>query len=235
MRKQTYIYAMGNSSDKNLAFFISVTAVITLTVAIIICATSYGKLKISFQSCFYLVCYSVEDNSISADAISDSVTNLGGAGYVFEYGGEYFVTVACYYKKTDAERVQKSLLKRGLQCFVLTAERKEYSLKPGISEKRQKLYAGNLNTLFSLSELCYECANKLDTGEYNQSNAKNVLADVEKSLNGLKLSNSSNCFSEEIKRLSAECEAAGDGYLLSKNLRKLQIAIADTLINIDIY
>ena len=226
---------MERRADKNLPFFISVAAAVTLTVAVIICAASCNGKKIEFKSAFYLVCYSVEDNSLSADAISDGVEGFGGAGYVFEYGDGFYVTVACYYKENDAERVQKSLMRRGLQCFVLTAERKEYAPKSRLSKNKEAVYAGNLNTLFSLSKVCYECANKLDTGEYGQDAAKSVLADVKKSLNGLKLANSANCFSEELRRLSAECSAAGEGFVYSRNLRKLQIAIADTLINIELY
>lgn len=218
-----------------MPFYISVAAAVTLTLAVIICTASCGSAKINFKCAFYLVCYSVEDNSLSADAISDGVSGFGGAGYVFEYCGDFYVTVACYYKENDAVRVQRSLLRRGLQCFVLTAERDEYAPKSRLSGNRQAQYEGNLNTLFSLSKLCYDCANKLDTGEYNQASAKSVLADVEKSLKGLKTANSANCFYEELRRLSAECSAAGEGFVYSRNLRKLQTAIADTVINIDLY
>lgn len=226
---------MERRTEKNLPFFISVAAVLFVTAIIIIYCTSYESAKISFKTCFYFVCYSSEENAVSAAALSNSVTNMGGAGYVLEYGGEYYVTVSCYYNENDALRVQRSLLRRGLQCFVLTVEKDDYALKSGKSFKKQELYAGNLNTLYSLTELCYECANKLDTGEYNQTFAKSIISDIEKCLNGLKYSNLTNCFSEEIKRLLSECSAANAGYVYSRNLRKLQIAIADTLININLY
>ena len=215
-------------------FFISVAVVITFTAAIIICSLAFGRAKINFASEFYFVCYSVEDNSISADAISDSVSNIGGAGYVLEYNGNYYVTVACYYSENDAERVRQSLMRRGLQCSVLAVETDKYSFKSGI-KSNENLFIGNLNTLHALSKLCYECANGLDTGAYNQAAAKAVLADVESGLNGLKNTNRDNCFSGEIRRLLAECGAAGKGYIYSKGMRKLQIAIADTVINIKLY
>lgn len=205
-----------------------------MTLAAIICSASFGRAKIDFERCFYFVCFTVRDDAISADAFSNSVTNLGGAGYVLEYGGDYYVTVSCYYSEKDAERVRQSLLRRGLQCSVLKVETKNYILKSGLKNS-EKLYLGNLNTLYSLSTLCYECANGLDCGEYSQTSAQNVLSNVESGLNGLKKANPSNCFSGEIKRLLAECEAAGNGYIYSKALRKLQIAIVDTIINIDLY
>ena len=225
---------MEKCTHNNLSFFISVAAVLTVTAAVIICSATFSLAKIDFKAEFYFVCFSVEDNSISADAISSSVINLGGAGYVLEYGGEYFVTVACYYSENDAAHVRQNLLRRGLQCSVLSVEKDGYILKSR-TKSRKNLYSGNLTTLQSLSKLCYDCANGLDTGEYNQASAKAILTDVEIGLKGLKNANIDNCFSSEIKRLLAECEAADNGYIYSKALRKLQIAIADTLININLY
>ena len=46
------------------------------------------------------------------------------------------------------------------------------------------------------------------------------------------MSNPDNCFSEEIRRLIAECSDASEGYVYSKDLRRLQIAIADSVINV---
>lgn len=216
-------------------FSISVAAVVAATVGIIICALYWGSAKIVFETNYYFVCYAVRDNALSADAISDTVSSYGGAGYVLEYGGEYYVTVACYYTKNDAERVRQSLLRRGLNCSLLAVETDEYLLKSSNVRGREQLFKGNLNTLHSLSRLCYDCANGLDTGEYSQSAAKAVLDDVQSALNGLKLANKDNCFSKEIRRLIAECEAVGNGFIYSKDMRKLQIAIADTVINIDLY
>ena len=216
-------------------FFISVVVVLVVTVAIIIGVIAQNNSKITFQTEYHFVCYTVRDNSISADAISDTVSSYGGAGYVLEYKGDYYVTVACYYTQTEANRVRQNLLKRGLNCSVLSVETDEYTIQTVGARDREKLFIGNLNTLYSLSHMCYECANGLDTGEYNQSLTKGVLKDVMSGLNGLKLANSENCFSGEIRRLLAECESVGDGYIYSKDMRKLQIAIADTVINIRLY
>ena len=226
---------MAAQFKKNSPFIISVAVVLTATLVIIIGAISFGGVKIEFETEYHFVCYTVRDNSISADAISDTVSSYGGAGYVLEYGGDYYVTVACYYTENEADRVKHNLLKRGLNCSVLSVETDKYSLKSFGGRGKEKLYIGNLNTLYSLSELCYKCANGLDTGEYNQTLAKGVLSDVTSGLNGLNMANSDNCFSGEIRRLIAECEAVNDGFLYSKDMRKLQIAIVDTIINIDLY
>lgn len=216
-------------------FFVSVAIVLSVTAAIILSAICFGGSTIYFEAEYYFVCYSMRDNALSADAISDTVSSYGGAGYVLEYDGKYYITVACYYSENEANRVRQNLLKRGLNCSVLSIETNNYSIQSFEARSKEQLYIGNLNTLHSLSELCYKCANGLDTGEYGQSSAKSVLADVKSGLNGLKTANTKNCFYGEIRRLIAECEAFESGFLYSKDMRKLQIAIADTIININLY
>ena len=215
-------------------FFIAVTAILAVTV--IICAFSFScnTVKFTFEATFYFVCYKTEDNYLSASSISEAVSSYGGAGYILELDGEYYVTVSCYYSESDAHAVCDSLAKRELNCFVLKKETEEYSL-PRSSEKYTALYKGNLNTLTSLSSLAYSCANRLDTGEYSQSDAKRVLSDILKGLKSLENANSGNCFSNELRRLVTICEDAGNGIIYSKDLRKLQIAAIDTVINIELY
>lgn len=226
---------MGARFKRISPFTISVAVVLTVTAAIIFSVISCGSTKIQFETEYYFVCYTIRDNALSADAISDTVSSYGGAGYVLEYDGNYYVTVACYYTENEANRVRQNLLKRGLNCSVLCIETDFYLIQSLGSQKKEQLYLGNLNTLYSLSELCYKCANGLDTGEYNQNSAKSVLNDVMSGLHGLKEANTENCFWGEIRRLIAECEAVSEGFIYSKDMRKLQIAIADTIINIKLY
>lgn len=223
-------------TDENvLAFVISIAAILAVTLVIVVSALALGGAELVFKRDFYFVCYTIRDNAVSADAISDTVSSYGGAGYVLEYEGNYYVTVACYYTENEAKTVKNSLLRRGLNCSVLNVSTEKYPIKPNDLKKYKKLYEGNLNTLSSLSELCYGCANKLDTGELNQSSAKDVKENVKSGLNALKKANPANCFTGELERLIAECDADGEGYILSKDMRKLQIAIADCIINIDLY
>ncbi len=216
-------------------FFISVIAAVALTVLICVFAvTCYGS-KLKYTTRFYFVCYAMEENSISAGSISSAVSAYGGAGYIIEYRGKYYITVSCYYEEKDAENVCRELKDRNLQCSVLKIETNSYLLKTSNAKKNAELYKGNLNTLYSLSRMAYDCANALDTGEYSQGNAKSVIADIKSGLNSLYNANTSNCFTVELNRLAAECEDAAGGIIYSKDLRKLQIAIADTIINIRLY
>ena len=215
------------------AFVISVAAVLAASIIIIVCAFICGGAEMVFESDYFFVCYTVRDNALSADAISDTVSSYGGAGYILEYGGNYYVTVACYYSENEAKTVKNSLLRRGLNCTLLEVNTKEYPINPAGLKKYGKLYKGNMNTLYSLSKLCYECANGLDIGKINQTSAKSVIKNVESGLTALEKANPENCFTAPLKRILAECDAAGQGYILSKNMRKVQIAIVDCLINID--
>lgn len=235
IRKYARIYYfVGKRTFKISPFFISVAAAIAVTCAVIIFSVCFGRVKITFKKEFYFVYYSLKDNSVSAAAVSESVFNLGGAGYVLEYNGNYYVTVSCYYNENDADSVRQSLFRRGIECSVLKVETEEFSIKSG-TESLKKLYSDNLNTLYALSQMCYECANGLDYGNCSQSSAQKVLSDIESGLKRLKNLNPSNCFTGETDRLSAECAAAGDGFIYSKSMRKLQIAIIDSIINADPY
>lgn len=224
---------MKRRNEKNLPFFLSVAIVLTVTVAICVCVLSCSGGTLDFSASYYLVCCYVKDDVLSADALSPTVSSYGGAGYVFEFGGAYYVTIACYYSENDANTVNASLKRRELDCTVVCAERDDYSL-PRAAQKNAALYAGNLNTLQSLARLAYECANGLDTGAYSQTAAKSVLSDIASGLSGLKSANKSNCFTDEIARLSAECDAVAQGYIFSKDMRRLQIAVADCILHINL-
>ena len=225
---------MSISGKKVSPFIISVAAVIVVTVIILVTTISCPANKLTFKTTFYFICYRTEDNAVSASSVSDAVSSYGGAGYILEHGDAFYVTVACYYNDDDAKTVCESLKRRDLDCEVVKISTDEYAVA-GNSSANNKLYLGNLSTLQSLTSLAYGCANALDTGEYNQTQAKSVIADVQNTLKGLLAANPDNCFSAQIRRLIAECADVSEGYVYSKDLRRLQIAIADTIINAKLY
>lgn len=219
---------------KKAGGFFAVAAVVLVTVIICVSAIACGGKTLDFYAEYYLVCYRIADNTVSAGALSDTVASYGGAGYVIGRGGGYYVTVSCYYNENDAKTVCAALKKRELDCTVLTAETPDYRLK-GSSSNNAELFTGNFITLDSLSVMAYECANGLDTGEYTQSKAKGVAADILSGLNGLLKANSGNCFSGGISKLAAECTERQSGFLYSKDMRYLQIAIIDVILNAQLY
>ena len=219
---------------RNWVFIAAVSAVIAITVIICVCAFSLSGGNVKFETSYYFVCYRSPDNAVSAGSFSSAVSSYGGAGYVLDYDGNYYVTVSCYYKENDANAVCDSLKKRDLECSVLCVKTKNYPVKSYSAKRNAKLYQGNFNTLNSLSLLAYECANGLDTGEYNQNKAKDVLSAIKNGLNGLKSTNKNNCFTNPLSDLIDECEDLENSYILSKDMRYLQIAIADKIINAEL-
>ena len=215
-------------------FFISVIAAVALTVLIcVFSVTCYGS-KLKYTTRFYFVCYAMEENSISAGSISSAVSAYGGAGYILNHDGDYYVTVSCYYSQNDAETVCANLKRKELDCSVLVVTTEKYRLTNGYAKRNSKLYEGNLNTLNSLSRLAYDCANGLDTGEFSQGKANEVISAIRSGLSGLSAANTDNCFTDILKRLDTECDDRQGGFIYSKDMRYIQIAIADVIINAEL-
>lgn len=220
---------------KPTGFVVTLAVVIGITLILCISAISCAGQKIIFEADYYFVCYRLADNAVSASSLSDTVSSYGGAGYILNYDNCYYVTVSCYYTEGDAQSVCDSLKRRELDCTVINAKTSDYRLKSRYARTNATLYLGNLNTLNSLSVLAYDCANALDRGEYDQAKAKSVVAAIENGICGLLKSNPSNCFTEILTNLSAECRDKQSGYLHSKDMRYLQIAILDSIISAQLF
>lgn len=215
---------------------IIVGAVITVVLAVIIllCALPSCGEKLDFSATFYYVCYNAPDNAHSAGSMSSVVNSYGGAGYVVEQNGGYYVTVSCYYEQRHAESVCSTLEKKGLNCFVLKVEADGYKLK-GNAKKNSEKYEGNLNTLLDISKMCYNLANAMDGFSCDQAGAKTLLCDLRTGLDSLARQNTGNCFSHEIAALKARCADVSYGIVLSRDVRALQIAVCDCIANIKLY
>lgn len=222
-----------NVKVKLRLFAASVAAVVLILIILCISVPSCAG-TLGFKTTFYYVCYNSPPDAQSASSVSGVVHSYGGAGYIVECGGNYYVTVACYYENNDAQNVVATLGKKGLGCSVIKVTAGDYELR-GSAKRNAEKFKGNLETLLSLSRLCYDLANSLDGYSVGQSAAKSVLSDVGSGLNGLAAINVSNCFTKEIERLKAECSDASSGYVFSHDVRRLQIAITDCITNVKIY
>ena len=213
--------------------FFALGVVLAATVIICFCAVTCSGGKLKFERTYYFVYYRMSDNAISASSLSDTAASYGGAGYILHYKNNYYVTFACYYKENEALTVCSNLKKRDLDCEILKIAIKQFKLGNRNAKNKQKLYLGNLNTMDSISSLAYECANGLDTGEYSQSKAKGLLSSITDTLKGLLKTNENNCFTENLRYLINECGKIG-GYLFSRNMRYIQIAIIDRIISAEL-
>lgn len=207
-------------------------AAVTVTVVTVAVCVANSPRSLDFSRRYYYIYYKSQDDAYSASSISSTVQSYGGAGYVVKNGDKYYITVACYYDLQDAQSVCENLLRRGLDCGVLEVETGGFTLSSDSAKSNAERYAGNLNTLDELSLLCYETANFLDTGGYDQVKARGALDGVLSAFNGLLRENSANCFTDEINYLIAEWNDVTYGYIYSRDVRKLQIAITDCIVNI---
>ena len=220
--------------ELNLQMFFTLGAILLTTVIICISAVTCSGGKLAFEKTYYFVYYRMCDNALSASSLSGTASSYGGAGYVLYHNGNYYVTFSCYGRDEEAQSVCSNLKKRDLDCSVLKIEVSGYKFDSRYAKKNQNLYSGNLNTLDSLSSLAYDCANGLDTTDYSQNKAKMILASITDTLKGLYKSNENNCFTESIKSLIDECDGIKGGYLLSKNMRYIQIAIIDKILHAEL-
>ena len=215
----------------NLQMIFVLSAILITTVIICVSAVSCSGGKLKFEKTFYFVYYRMSDNAISAGSLADAVSSYGGAGYILKYNDNYYITFSCYENESEAKTVCSNLKKRDLECEVLKIKIEKLSLQNRNAKKNQKLYLNNLNTLSTLSSLAYDCANGLDTGKYSQGAAKRILSSMTETLNGLLKTNKNNCFTQSIESILDDCDRANGGYLLSKNMRYIQISIADKILN----
>ena len=217
---------------KRTVFAVVAAAVLALIILCFTLPSCAGKL--GFKATFYYVCYDSPSDAQSASSVSSVVHSYGGAGYIIRCGGNYYVSVSCYYDETDADSVVTTLNKKGLNCSVVKVEAGDYEMR-GSAKRYAEKYKGNLETLLSLSRLCYDLANSLDGYSCSQSSAQSVLGDVKTGLSGLARINTSNCFTKEIDALLAEYSDVSSGYIFSYDVRRMQIAITDCIANIRLY
>lgn len=219
-------------SLKVWAIILSTVAV--LTALCVACVNLFGATQLKFSATFYYVCYDSPTDDASMVSVSDLVHSFGGAGYIVTCNNQSYVTVSCYYTEEDADSVCTQLNKKGLSCRVVKADAPPRKLF-GSARNSVKKYEGNLNTLYSISKTCYSLANSVDKCEVGQTGAKSQLAEIKSVLKGLIGSNGDNCFTQEIDYLITQCDDISYGYVFSYDIRRLQIAVCDCIVNANIY
>lgn len=203
-------------------------------VIVVVCINLFGGTKLNFTATFYYVCYQSPTDNSSMVSISDLVQSYGGAGYIATCNNQSYVTISCYYSQEDANTVCTQLNKKGLSCKVIKAQTPQRKLF-GKARENSKKYEGNLKTLYSISQTCYNLANSVDNLEVGQKGAKSVLYEIKGVLNGLATGNEGNCLKEEIDYLVTQCDDITYGYVFSYGIRRLQIAVCDCIVNANIY
>lgn len=205
-----------------LLFVAAFAAVIVLTYAL---CSNFSD--IDFSAKFYYVCYSCPSDAVSASSVSSLVYSCGGAGYTIESGGNYYAVVSCYYEKADAESVIYKLEAEGIKCGVLEISAQGYRIKGSKADAKE--CENVMNTMLSLSKVCYNLANSLDKFDCDDKSARLVICDVRdlaEELNGV-----SACFYDDLTDITEFCDEIMSGYINSRDVRNLQIQFCDALAN----
>ena len=206
-------------------------AAIIIAAAIIAAIPSCGS-RIDFSAQFYFVCYKSADDAHSASSISSTVQSYGGAGYIIKLGSNYHVAVACYYSREDVESVMLSLADDGLSCQVIEAYAGGYDIPRRLSGQKSNI-SGALATLSQLGSLFYETANGLDGGTLTNAAAVSVLGNARAVLNAAMSENEGNALYSEINYLLALVDDLDPAYVYAREVRALQIAVCDCLLNVN--
>lgn len=207
-------------------------AAVVLIVAAIIAAIPSCDNRIYFSVSYYFVCYKSADDAHSAASVSSTVQSYGGAGYIIKIGTSYYVTVACYYNEEDAQSVCSSLGNEGLSCRMVEALTEEYKLPASLSQYKSNIH-GALTALDQLGIIFYQTANSLDSGEISTSAAQSVLDDACSTLCGLLKNNQNNALHAEIEYLIALVDDISGSYIYAREIRALQVAVCDAILNVN--
>lgn len=151
---------------KRKAFFakaIVLFSVFALSAVVIVCVTAFSSEKAGFPDCVYLLAAETSD--------AEEVSSKGGAGVVYESGGERYPLYACYYVRAEAESVAARLRDAGESVSVL--ERGGGALCfGGAAEKEAKnAVCAIVSAALECSRALYSVANGLEKGEISQAGA----------------------------------------------------------------
>lgn len=218
---------------ENIALYFTVAAIAVFTIIFCIFYTGTAITELYTDLNYYFVYQYKSDNAVSASSLSAATEGYGGAGYILSYDSEFYITVACYYDETSADSVCFNLKSCGMECEVLAVSVTEKSISRANSSNAE-LFSGNINTLDQIGKISYNLANGLDKTEITQSGAKDALNSIASALEGLYSSNADNCFTDGISNLLTVCsDILNEDYIYSRYARKLQIAVIDCIINVD--
>ena len=118
-------------------------SVFALSAVAIVCVTAFSSEKAGFPDCVYLLAAETSD--------AEEVSSKGGAGVVYESGGERYPLYACYYVRAEAESVAARLRDAGESVSVL--ERGGGALRfGGAAEKKAK------NAVCAIVSAALECS-----------------------------------------------------------------------------
>ena len=212
-----------------LFLFVGMTAGLVLFMAV----GGQGYARVSFGKDYYFLVKDVEDTT--AAAITGDVYSAGGAGYFLE--GDGAVAIACYFKESSAQSVQRSLKEKGTETRLVVKSSDDLVLRGRKSGYKAQIES-NLQTVDGFAHILYDTANGLERSELSQREAKAALDGVVSALKGLIAGNEGEIFSlwnVALKEAQRRGEELSGGLLFSKDLRYMQTMLCDKTVNLTNY
>ncbi len=219
---------------RSVSAFLAAVAVFLLTAGLFVgIFWWYGRdeARICLGREYYFLVQDCEDTT--ASAVAGQVYLSGGAGFPLVQNGENCIAIACYFRETDAERIQNAMAEKGTQTRILTLKSADFRLV-GKSAALKGRVEGNLETAETCARILYDTANGLERADCSQEEARAAVRGAAKSLKGLREGNSDPLFTLWNARLSAAQRRGSelaDGILFAKDLRYLQIELLLDIVN----
>lgn len=229
-------YGKGYRPVNGAVKFLAVLAVFIITVCLFLGVFWwYGRdyIRISLEKEYYFLVRDCEDTT--AAAVAGQVYLSGGAGYLYDKSGENSVVLACYFRLTDAERVQSAMEEKGVETRVMSLSGSDFTLS-GKTVRFGSAVKSSIETAETCARILYDTANGLERAELSQREARAALQGVVKSLRGLRIGCDEEFFALwNRKLLEAERRGAelAEGILFAKDLRYLQVELCMDVLNAD--
>ncbi len=171
---------------------------------------------------FYVVC---------ADAGPAAVMAAGGAGYELCWRGNNYIAAACFPFVGDAENYAAGMSARGIECSVRECERISFSLTTYHASQNAAEYENAIDLLCSACADIGGIAACMESGG-DAAEARAGLAKTTDAFVAM-LGGAGDCFTAPLAKLSyLASDCAYSDVLLAREVRFLQLAVADVLLNI---
>ncbi len=159
------------------------------------------------------------EEATSAAVIGESYS-AGGAALAYGADG---VAIACYFSRSEAERVQERMRAEGTETELVRIAPAEFFLYGSAAENRA-LAEANAATADSIARMLYDVANGLERSEIGQREAAASLKGAAASLKGLREGNGAmfSDWNAALYRAEEAARESGAEIVFAKDVRRIQ-------------
>lgn len=146
------------------------------------------------------------DDYSSASLLSQTILKQGGAGFIEQNNGKYYVLLSCYEQQTDAENVILNLSNSGIDATMYVITLKGMSLNWQLNTSQFVVLKKSINLFYDCYKFLYDLSLQFD----NQSLTK---------------SNALECLDEQMEHINTQCASFDDLVCDSQNASTVYMKI----------